>query len=87
MNKDSPKTMERMAHKHLGMIMMSNTKLMQILENYTVIRMPDEEFNGKLTWCMEHCQHKFRDIRENEDRAWYFESATDATLFAMKWAQ
>ena len=85
--RDSPKTMENMAHKHIGMIMMSNEKLMEILKNYTVIRMPDELFNDKLTWCMEHCQYKFRDIRETNDRAWYFESPTDATIFAIKWAQ
>lgn len=87
MHKPDIKTMESVAHKHLGMIMMSNAKLMEILKDYTVIRMPDSNFNDKLTWCMEHCQHKFRDIREDTDRAWYFQSTEDAMIFAMKWAQ
>jgi len=84
----NPKTMTEMAHKHLGMVLMQNSKLMDILKDYTVIRMDDEDFNERLTWCMEHCQHQFRDIRENNNcRTWYFQDSEDATIFAMKWTR
>jgi hypothetical protein len=35
---------------------------------------------------MEHCQSKFRDIRESTCRAWYFQNSQDASMFAMRWA-
>lgn len=76
-----------MAHKHLGAMLMSDDKLMKILESYHVVRLiKDDDFNDKLTWCMEHCQNKFRDIKESEYRAWYFQNEQDASMFAMKWA-
>jgi len=66
---------------------MEDQKLMEILKNYHVVRLiEDDDFNIKLTWCMEHCQNKFRDIRENDCRAWYFQNEQDASMFAMKWA-
>jgi hypothetical protein len=44
-------------------------------------------FPEKLTWCLENCQNKFRDLAEgNGYRAWYFENEQDATMFAMKWS-
>jgi hypothetical protein len=46
----------------------------------------DDDFAEKLTWCMQHCQSKFRDIRESDCRAWYFQNEQDASIFAMKWS-
>ncbi len=75
------------AHKKMGSMLMEDQKLMEILKNYHVVRLiEDDDFNIKLTWCMEHCQNKFRDIRENDCRAWYFQNEQDASMFAMKWA-
>jgi hypothetical protein len=86
MNKES-RNFEPMAHRKIGMMMMQDTKLMDILKDYHVVRLLDQEdFNTKLSWCLEHCQHKFRDIREDDVRAWYFQNSEDATMFAMKWS-
>lgn len=75
------------AHKKIGSTLMEDEKLMSILESYFVVRLEnDEDFSEKLTWCMEHCQNKFRDIRESTCRAWYFQNEQDASMFAMKWA-
>ena len=76
-----------MAHKKIGVVLLENDKLMKILESYYVVRLTnDDDFNDKLVWCMEHCQSKFRDIRESDCRAWYFQNEQDATMFAMKWS-
>jgi hypothetical protein len=84
---DNPKAFITMAHKKVGSILLEDDKLMQILQSYHVVRVVnDENFAEKLTWCMEHCQSKFRDIRESNCRAWYFQSEQDATIFAMRWA-
>ncbi len=84
---DNPKSFITMAHKKVGSILLEDDKLMQILQSYHVVRVAnDEDFAEKLTWCMEHCQSKFRDIRESNCRAWYFQSEQDATIFAMRWA-
>ena len=61
-------------------------RLMQLLETYHPIITNDEHHAEKLTWCLEHCQTKFRDIKASEGRIWYFQSEQDATLFALKWA-
>ncbi len=63
-------------------------KLMQILENFHVIRIENDlDFSEKLSWCLEHCQNKFRDLAVGTGhRAWYFENEQDATMFAMKWS-
>ena len=76
-----------MAHRKIGTIMMEDTALMEILRGYHVIRLDEfeDDFNEKLKWCLEHCQGKFRDIREFDQRAWYFQNEQDATMFAMKW--
>lgn len=77
----------KVAHKSIGEHLMRDQRLMEILKDYFVVRMDDDDnFNDKLTWCMEHCQHKFRDIRESECRAWYFQNEQDASMFAMRWA-
>lgn len=76
-----------MAHRRVGSILLEHDRLMKILESYHVVRLSeDNDFADKLTWCMEHCQSKFRDIKESDCRAWYFQSEHDAALFAMKWA-
>lgn len=64
----------------------SDERLMALLKTYTPVKLPDTVFPLKLTWCLEHCQSKFRDISTNGDRVWYFELEGDATLFALKWA-
>lgn len=86
-NKDSPKSFDSMAHRRVGSILLEHDRLMKILESYHVVRLSeDNDFADKLTWCMEHCQSKFRDIKESDCRAWYFQSEHDASIFAMKWA-
>lgn len=87
MAKDNPKNFINMAHKKVGSILMEDGKLMEILQNYHVVRLDtDDDFSDKLTWCMEHCQNKFRDIRESNCRAWYFQNEHDAAMFAMRWS-
>ena len=61
-------------------------RLMSLLSTYNVIILPDSEFADKLTWCLEHCQHKFRDLSDPNGRAWYFQNDQDAAMFAMKWS-
>ena len=86
MDKDS-KIFMSVAHKKIGSTLMEDEKLMSILNSYYVVRLEgDEDFNEKLTWCMEHCQYKFRDIRESNCRAWYFQNEHDAAMFAMRWS-
>ncbi len=86
-NKDSPKSFDSMAHRRVGSILLEHDRLMKILESYHVVRLSeDNDFAEKLTWCMEHCQSKFRDIKESDCRAWYFQNEQDASIFAMKWA-
>lgn len=62
--------------------------LMAVLKDYYVVRLPhtSTQYNNMLTWCLEHCQNKFRDIQESTGRAWYFQNEHDATMFAMKWS-
>ncbi len=60
--------------------------LMEILESYTMIVLPDDEFAEKLTWCLENCKNKFRDLSVADGRAWYFQNDQDAMMFSMKWA-
>ena len=84
---DDSKIFMSVAHKRIGTTLLEDDKLMSILNSYHIVRLEgDEDFNEKLTWCMEHCQNKFRDIRESNCRAWYFQNEQDATMFAMKWA-
>jgi hypothetical protein len=85
---EDPKSFANMAHKKVGAVLLEDDKLMKILESYHVVRLDEhkDDFNQKLIWCLEHCSGKFRDIRESEQRAWYFQHEQDATLFAMKWS-
>jgi hypothetical protein len=62
-------------------------KLMELLETYYPVSLIDEgNYSERLTWCLEHCQNKFRDIKLSKSRVWYFQNEEDATLFAMRWA-
>jgi hypothetical protein len=38
-----------------------------------------------LTWCLEHCRGKFRDLKHGDGFIWYFELEEDATMFALRW--
>lgn len=65
----------------------SDERLMDLLQTYFPVHIDNDiEFSEKLTWCLEHCQSKFRDISEQNGRAWYFQNEQDALIFAMKWA-
>lgn len=70
------------AEEHLKV----DDRLMSLLDTYHVIVLRDDDFAQKLTWCLEHCQNKFRDLSDSNGRAWYFQNEEDAILFAMKWA-
>ena len=70
------------AEEHLKV----DQRLMQLLDTYHVIVLRDEDVAEKLTWCLENCQSKFRDLSDPNGRAWYFQNEQDATMFAMKWA-
>jgi hypothetical protein len=70
------------AEEHLKV----DDRLMQLLDTYHVITLKDDDFSEKLTWCLENCQNKFRDLSDPNGRAWYFQNEQDAMLFAMKWA-
>ena len=62
-------------------------RLMDLLSTYHAIALDeDDDYSAKLTWCLEHCQNKFRDIRHTKSRVWYFQNEHDATMFAMRWA-
>lgn len=84
---DDSKIFASIAHGKIGTVLLEDDKLMKILESYHVVRLTaDNDFNEKLVWCMEHCQSKFRDIRESTCRAWYFQNVQDAAMFAMRWS-
>ena len=70
------------AEEHLKV----DQRLMQLLESYHVIVTRDEDFSEKLTWCLENCQSKFRDLSDPNGRAWYFQNEQDAVIFAMRWS-
>lgn len=61
-------------------------RLTELLNSYHVITLKDDDFSQKLTWCLENCQNKFRDLSDPNGRAWYFQNEQDAAMFAMKWA-
>lgn len=61
-------------------------ELVNALKNYYPVHLEDTEFNQKLTWCLEHCQNKFRDLSDSNGRTWYFENEQDAMMFAIKWS-
>jgi hypothetical protein len=61
-------------------------RLMELLDSYHAIVLRDDKFSLKLTWCLENCQDKFRDLSDPNGRAWYFQNEQDAAMFAMRWA-
>ena len=62
-------------------------RLMDLLSTYYPGTGEDEgDYSERLTWCLEHCQNKFRDIRMVKGRVWYFQNEQDATMFALKWS-
>ena len=62
-------------------------KILAALKDYHIVHLDsDNEYNDKLTWCLENCQNKFRDIHTNTGRSWYFKTEQDATLFALRWS-
>lgn len=70
------------AEEHLKV----DDRLMDLLSTYHVIVLSDDDFAEKLTWCLEHCQNKFRDLSDPNGRAWYFQNEQDAMMFSMRWA-
>ncbi len=64
----------------------TDEKLLSVLEDYHMVQLEDDNYNEKLTWCLEHCQNKFRDINYSRGRRWYFQNEQDATMFSLKWA-
>jgi len=63
-----------------------NDRLMDLLSTYYKVTLQDDDFPERLTWCLENCNHKFRDLNTYEGRTWYFENDQDAAIFALKWA-
>lgn len=64
-----------------------NDTLLEALKDYYSIQLEsDDDYNEKLSWCLEHCQNKFRDISHSRGRSWYFQNEQDATMFSLKWA-
>lgn len=62
-------------------------RLMNLLSTYYPVNLDDEDsYSEKLTWCLEHCRHKFRDIKIAKGRVWYFQNEQDASMFALKWS-
>jgi hypothetical protein len=70
------------AEEHLKV----DERLMKLLSDYYVIVLPDGDFAEKLTWCLQHCQYKFRDLSDPNGRAWYFQNDKDASMFALRWS-
>lgn len=61
-------------------------QLIKLLETYHRVHLEDnEDYAEKLTWCLEHCSGKFRDLKHGDGMDWYFEQEEDATMFALKW--
>jgi hypothetical protein len=61
-------------------------QLMTLLDTYHKVHLHDNDnYAEKLTWSLQHCNGKFRDIRHGDGMYWYFEKEEDATMFALKW--
>lgn len=62
-------------------------QLMSLLDTYHKVHLNDtESYPDKLTWCFQHCQGKFRDIKHGDGMYWYFQNEEDASMFALKWS-
>lgn len=65
----------------------ADDRLLALLKDFHIVKIPDNEYENKLTWCLSHCRYKFRDLSYQENfRAWYFESEEDAAVFALKFS-
>jgi hypothetical protein len=61
-------------------------KLLELLGTYHRVHLQDNEnYAEKLTWSLQHCKGKFRDLKHGDGMYWYFEREDDATMFALKW--
>lgn len=82
-----PKTKIRAWH---GADLSEHDRLMNLLNTYHKVHLKktasSENYGDTLTWCLEHCKGKFRDIKQGDGLDWYFEIEEDATMFALKWA-
>ena len=59
----------------------ADNRLMELLGSYySVLITNDIEYSEKLTWCLEHCQSKFRDLSDQDGRVWYFENEPDRNI-------
>jgi hypothetical protein len=61
--------------------------LMRLLDGWYQIRIryDKSDLGDQLLWCFENCQGHFRDIKQFDEKVWYFENEQDAALFALKW--
>ena len=67
--------------------LLKHDKLMELLQGYHKVHLPENHnYAEKLSWCLEHSQGKFRDIKHGDGMYWYFELEEDATLFSLKWS-
>jgi hypothetical protein len=68
----------------------NHDQLKKLLETYHKVHLPksisSDIYGDVLTWCLEHSQGKFRDLKEGDGMDWYFEIEQDATMFALKWS-
>jgi hypothetical protein len=61
-------------------------RLLELLATYHCVEVENNDnYPEKLTWCLEHCKSKFRDLKHGDGIKWYFENEQDATMFALKW--
>ncbi len=78
----------KMKHTIIDSALTQDAQLMQLLRTYYPVKIKDiQDYAEKLTWCLEHCQNKFRDINTSEGRVWYFQNDQDALMFALKWGR
>jgi hypothetical protein len=61
-------------------------QLMALLNTYHKVQLSENDsYPEKLSWCLEHCRDKFRDIKHGDGMLWYFKREEDATMFALRW--
>jgi hypothetical protein len=61
-------------------------QLIKLLGTYQCVELRDNDnYAEKLTWCLEYCKGKFRDLKHGDGMKWYFEHEKDATMFALRW--
>lgn len=64
-------------------------RLMNLLCTYHRVHLSQDEqlenYGDTLSWCLEHCKGKFRDMKNVDGTDWYFEFKEDAMLFTLRW--